>query len=43
MQVKSNNEITPDYLIHDLSLAEFGRKEIEIAEHEMPGLMGKNR
>ena len=25
--------------IRDLSLAEFGRKEIEIAEHEMPGLM----
>ena len=23
----------------DLSLAEFGRKEIELAEHEMPGLM----
>ena len=22
-----------------MSLAEFGRKEIEIAEHEMPGLM----
>jgi adenosylhomocysteinase len=27
------------YLIADISLAEFGRKEIEIAEHEMPGLM----
>jgi len=25
--------------VADLSLAEFGRKEIEIAEHEMPGLM----
>ena len=30
---------TPDYLVADISLAEFGRKEIEIAEHEMPGLM----
>ncbi len=29
----------PNYLVADISLAEFGRKEIEIAEHEMPGLM----
>lgn len=28
-----------DYKIRDISLAEFGRKEIQIAEHEMPGLM----
>ncbi len=28
-----------DYKVADISLAEFGRKEIEIAEHEMPGLM----
>ncbi len=28
-----------DYKIADISLAEFGRKEIEIAEKEMPGLM----
>jgi len=28
-----------DYVIADLSLADFGRKEIEIAETEMPGLM----
>ncbi|MBW2992996.1 adenosylhomocysteinase [Candidatus Woesearchaeota archaeon] len=28
-----------DYKIKDISLAEFGRKEIEIAEKEMPGLM----
>ena len=27
------------YKVADLGLAEFGRKEIEIAEHEMPGLM----
>lgn len=27
------------YKIADISLAEFGRKEIDIAEHEMPGLM----
>ena len=28
-----------EYKIKDLSLAEWGRKEIEIAEKEMPGLM----
>ncbi len=30
---------TPDYHVKDISLAEWGRKEISIAEHEMPGLM----
>ncbi|MDY9919888.1 Adenosylhomocysteinase [Proteiniphilum saccharofermentans] len=32
---------SPDlpYKVADISLADFGRKEIEIAEHEMPGLM----
>jgi adenosylhomocysteinase len=29
----------PDYIIKDASLADWGRKEIEIAETEMPGLM----
>ena len=28
-----------DYKVKDLSQAEFGRKEISIAESEMPGLM----
>ncbi len=28
-----------EYKVADISLAEFGRKEISIAEHEMPGLM----
>ncbi|MCH9765884.1 MAG: adenosylhomocysteinase [Alphaproteobacteria bacterium] len=28
-----------DYIVKDISLAEFGRKEISIAESEMPGLM----
>jgi adenosylhomocysteinase len=27
------------YRVHDIALAEWGRKEIQIAEHEMPGLM----
>jgi adenosylhomocysteinase len=29
----------PDFKVKDLSLAELGRKEIRLAEHEMPGLM----
>jgi adenosylhomocysteinase len=34
-------ETTPDtdFKVADISLAEFGRKEITLAEHEMPGLM----
>jgi adenosylhomocysteinase len=28
-----------DFKVADLSLADYGRKEIELAEHEMPGLM----
>ena len=28
-----------DFKVADLSLAEYGRKEISLAEHEMPGLM----
>src|SRR3954465_14804523 len=28
-----------DYKVADLSLAAFGRKEMDMAEHEMPGLM----
>src|SRR3954451_576585 len=30
---------TGDFKVADISLAPFGRKEIELAEHEMPGLM----
>src|SRR3954466_9300835 len=32
-----------DFKVADLSLAEFGRKEIGLAEHEMPGLMALRR
>ncbi|MGC4017431.1 MAG: adenosylhomocysteinase [Luteolibacter sp.] len=35
----SKTSVSTDYKVADISLAEFGRKEIEIAEHEMPGLM----
>ncbi|MCE2863461.1 MAG: Adenosylhomocysteinase [Verrucomicrobiota bacterium] len=34
---------TADYQIKDIGLAEWGRKEISIAEHEMPGLMSVRR
>ncbi len=30
---------TSDFKVADLTLADFGRKEIQLAEHEMPGLM----
>src|SRR5436853_4537012 len=36
-------EMTPDFKVADLSLAAFGRKEIQLAEHEMPGLMAMRR
>ena len=32
-----------DFKVADLGLAEFGRKEIRLAEHEMPGLMSMRR
>src|ERR1700712_2573563 len=32
-----------DFKVADLGLAEFGRKEIQLAEHEMPGLMSLRR
>ena len=37
MSEKFDNNLS--YKVADISLADFGRKEIEIAEHEMPGLM----
>ena len=35
--------VLTDYKVRDLSLAAFGRKEIRLAEHEMPGLMAVRR
>ena len=35
----SRKKKAADYVIKDMSLAAFGRKEIELAEQEMPGLM----
>src|SRR3954451_9827206 len=33
------NQTAAEYKVADLSLSDWGRKEISIAEHEMPGLM----
>src|ERR1700723_1372042 len=35
--------LTEDFLVKDIALAAWGRKEISIAEHEMPGLMSIRR
>ena len=37
--IDSNKVKTKDYIVADIGLADFGRKEIAIAETEMPGLM----
>src|ERR671931_1172905 len=39
MTTTPTTERATDFKVADLSLAAFGRKEIELAEHEMPGLM----
>ena len=39
MSSQAVSNLTPDYKIADISLSEWGRKEINIAETEMPGLM----
>ena len=39
----SNSGYAPDYKVADLYLAEFGRKEINLAENEMPGLMAMRK
>ena len=39
MNAVVDSSTTPDYKVADISLAEWGHKEIRIAESEMPGLM----
>jgi adenosylhomocysteinase len=39
----STTAVQIDFKVADLELAEFGRKEIRLAEHEMPGLMATRR
>jgi adenosylhomocysteinase len=36
---KSARKSAPDFHVKDLTLADWGRKEISVAEHEMPGLV----
>ena len=36
---KTKSKMATESVIADISLAEFGRKEISLAEEEMPGLM----
>lgn len=38
-----SNTLAAEYKVADLGLADWGRKEISIAEHEMPGLMSIRR
>ncbi len=39
----SKARVANDFKVKDISLAEYGRKEIVVAEHEMPGLMALRR
>src|SRR5262245_42245010 len=39
----ANGRPSQDFKVKDLSLAEWGRKAIQVAEHEMPGLMSIRR
>ncbi len=39
----ASTNLTTDYKVADISLAAYGRKEIQLAEHEMPGLMETRR
>jgi adenosylhomocysteinase len=43
MATATLERVAPEYKVADLSLADWGRKEISIAEHEMPGLMSIRR
>src|SRR6476661_3390978 len=42
-QLEADHRNGVDFKVADLSLAEYGRKEIRLAEHEMPGLMSLRR
>ena len=42
MSIKTSQQFIP-YKVKDISLAEWGRKEIKLAEYEMPGLMELRR
>src|SRR3954462_4496731 len=42
-ETKNNTSARPAFKVADLSLAEWGRKEMRLAEQEMPGLMAIRR
>src|ERR1019366_3143163 len=39
VKTNGNGVAKQDFAVRDLSLAEWGRKTIQVSEHEMPGLM----
>jgi adenosylhomocysteinase len=39
IRVRESGQMPKDYVVRDIGLADFGRKELVIAETEMPGLM----
>src|SRR5450631_3175424 len=43
MSTVTQHHLATDYKVADMSLADWGRKEIGVAEHEMPGLMSIRR
>src|SRR5215467_10735891 len=43
MNAKVQHRNGIDFAVADLSLAEYGRRQIRLAEHEMPGLMAIRR
>jgi adenosylhomocysteinase len=43
MSAMTPTAVATDFKVADLALADFGRKEITLAEHEMPGLMAIRR
>ena len=40
LSINSTDSNFSDYKVADISLADYGRKEIKLAETEMPALMG---
>src|SRR5437763_10587025 len=43
MSTALTETIAAEYKVADITLADWGRKEISVAEHEMPGLMSIRR
>ena len=39
MSLLDNVPAGQDYIVRDIGLADWGRKELDVAEHEMPGLV----